>query len=228
MDQEKLSNEFYQACISGNLETAQALYNGNIHETVTPSLLDETYMNGHIEVSDWLCTIGFHLYSLSDLIRYLCEKKDLDTLKIVYKSTNEHPYFLAMFVKACINNSLDILKMLYDMDPMILVYTLKFREINSVTLDDVYEKRYHDLGLDNDTIENLRNIRNNKPLTNTDNIHDIVIHALFWFNQHEQLDALALPYVSYEIVNGKVNGVIKRLKNKSAAKIVANDDNNLH
>ena len=106
------------------------------------------------------------------------------------------------------NDYIEISKWLYNLDKQIL--------INFST-----NKHYlRILELDDNTINLIESINNNQPLPTIDYpIDDIVVYLLFHHNRINDLIGLDLPYVYYDVVNGKiVNGTIKCLTSKNARK----------
>lgn len=114
------------------------------------------------------------------------------------------------FISAYINGHHKISKWMYQLDPKLVAKHLRYME--KYEIKPIIDSKL--------TVKLLMKIRDKKRLPIVDEIEDVVIYALLKYNRIADLQKLNIPYVSFDVIDGKIaNGTIKRLKSKSARKI---------
>lgn len=136
----------------------------------------------------------------------VCKKGHLQVAKWLYTFEISDEYLDKAFNEAYEHNFVEIIKWLYDLNNMILVRNTKI----------ICSELLYKLDFDDTTVKAMINILHNDNIPDMEPIPDIVVLTLFKFNRISELDRLSLPYVSYDVVDGNVVGVIKRMKSKSA------------
>lgn len=222
---------FKIACDENNLELAKGLYEKG--SKVSSDAFLRACNSGHLELVSWLYSLGVTMDVFEDVFIKMCCHNRLETINLLYnldKSVIRARNYSA-FKYALRMNALPSAKLLYQLDNLILIESLATDTLD-ILIGDTWlivikndRNLLRELGLTDLTIDTLNNIQQGESIMDEiDEIDDLVIHALFKFNRIDDLEKLALPYVSYDIVGNKIrlvgnkirNGTIKRLRAKKA------------
>lgn len=180
------------------------------------NVFDDACLNGHVDMGNWLRDHGCSVYLDVSFVIACCSKNDsVETVQWLYDLGADIHCDNAFFSTVYYRNY-KILQWLYNLDNMFFVHRL--------CSDESVLKRAADmLNMSDTTIELLLSIKKGDELPIIDDIEDVVIKALFYYNKITDLERLNLPYVSYDVKDGKIiNGTIKRLRAKNARKLFHN------
>lgn len=225
---------FINACGRGHFEIAKWLHELQVDIHTDD---DRAFINacgiGHFKIAKWLHSVGINTRNNKDYAFIVaCCGGHLELAQWLYSlgadihAQNSRAFGDTMYRN---KNHAHILRWLYELDCMVVIYNLSNMNLlddDDYNYESILTSNLEAIGIDRDTQDFLTEIMNDTlELIDVENddetyILDVVIRALFYYNRIHSLEELNLPYVSYDIVDGKiVNGVINRCRAKNARNV---------